>query len=95
MRLYGALRAVPFALPIFCAARPEALPEALPQPEAIAEAEAQTYTNNAPFSGAIYIVNPDGQAVTAQGSNMCPNYASLSCGDISQPSWLVNIPCAT
>jgi len=87
MRLYRAFRAVPFVLPILCAAAPEAQPEAIADPEAIPEAEAQTLTNNAPFSGAVYIVSPNGQAVTAEGTNMCPSYASLSCGDISQPSW--------
>lgn len=83
MQLRRTLGAVPLFFPLFCAAAPEARPE----PEAVAEAEAQTYSNNAPFSGAIYIVSPDGQAVTAQSSNQCPSFASTSCGDISKPSW--------
>jgi hypothetical protein len=91
MRPYRALCAVPLLLPTFCAARPEPRPEAIADPEAIAEAEAQTLTNNAPFSGAVYIVDPNGQAVTAQNSNMCPAYASSSCGDIGQTSWWVVI----
>ncbi|KAF2493566.1 hypothetical protein BU16DRAFT_528842 [Lophium mytilinum] len=41
----------------------------------------------APFSGAIYIVYPNGQQVNAAGANMCPSYASVSCSSINQPSW--------
>jgi hypothetical protein len=60
-------------------------PEAEAEPDA--SADAQTYTNNAPFSGAIYIVNPNGQQISAASANMCPSYASLSCGNIGAPSW--------
>jgi hypothetical protein len=80
-------------LAVHSSAHPEALPEAIPEaipealPEALAEADPQTYTNNAPFSGAIYIVNPNGQAVTAEGTNVCPVSASVSCSTIGQPSW--------
>jgi hypothetical protein len=53
------------------------MPEAIPQ----------QITNNAPFSGAVYIVSPDGQQVVAQGTNMCPASASVSCANVNQPSW--------
>lgn len=66
-------RVLSLLFPILCLADPEADP--------------QTYTNNAPFSGAIYIVNPNGQQVTTTDANMCPSYASVSCGSIGQPSW--------
>ncbi|KAF2651325.1 hypothetical protein K491DRAFT_553538, partial [Lophiostoma macrostomum CBS 122681] len=69
-------------LPVLCYARPNADPEAQPEPDAAAEP--QTYQNN--FSGAIYIVYPDGQAVAA-GTNMCPNTASGSCSNAGYPSW--------
>ncbi|KAF2003609.1 hypothetical protein P154DRAFT_78823 [Amniculicola lignicola CBS 123094] len=51
------------------------------------EADPQTYTNNAPFSGAIYIVNPNGQEITTANTNMCPSYASISCSNAGAPSW--------
>ncbi|KAF2812245.1 uncharacterized protein BDZ99DRAFT_486869 [Mytilinidion resinicola] len=41
----------------------------------------------APFSGAIYIVYPNGQQVNQASTNMCPSYASVSCSSINQPSW--------
>ncbi|KAF2449652.1 hypothetical protein P171DRAFT_197250 [Karstenula rhodostoma CBS 690.94] len=78
MRLRLVIFAFPFVLST-CTAH--AVPEPRPEPKAFAEA--QSYVNNAPFSGAIYIVNPDGQP--AQGS--CPAHASLSCGDQGHPSW--------
>lgn len=59
--------------PILCIADPEADP--------------QQYTNYAPFSGAIYIVGPGGQQVSTTDANVCPNYASVSCSNINQPSW--------
>jgi len=62
-----------------CVAEPIAIPEALPN--------AQTLQNNAPFSGAVYIVNPNGQQVVAQDSNWCPSTASVSCSTMGQPSW--------
>ncbi|KAF1829140.1 hypothetical protein BDW02DRAFT_182476 [Decorospora gaudefroyi] len=61
----------------FCVAEPIAKPEAIPQ----------QLTNNAPFSGAVYIVNPDGQQVVAQDANWCPSSASVSCSNVHQPSW--------
>ncbi|KAF2737099.1 hypothetical protein EJ04DRAFT_136127 [Polyplosphaeria fusca] len=74
-----------------CAADPVPIPHPLPEPgpdaNAAAGAVPQSYTNNAPFSGAIYIVNSDGQGVTTQATNMCPDYASLSCGSMGQPAW--------
>ncbi|CBY00417.1 hypothetical protein IAQ61_011346 [Plenodomus lingam] len=63
----------------FGAAEPIAIPAAL--------ANAQTLSNNAPFSGAVYIVNPDGQQVVAQDNNWCPNTASVSCSNMGHPSW--------
>jgi len=41
----------------------------------------------APFSGALYIVYPNGQSVNTASTNMCPSYASVSCSNIGQPSW--------
>lgn len=63
-----------------CAATPEA------SPDAEADAEPQL-TNNAPFSGAVYLVNPNGEQVTAQGTNYCPSSASQSCSSVNAPSW--------
>ena len=73
MRFHIPLGLAALFLPFLCIAAPEADP--------------QTYTNNAPFSGAIYIVSPDGQQITTTNSNMCPNYASVSCSSINAPSW--------
>ncbi|OAG12054.1 uncharacterized protein CC84DRAFT_1192373 [Paraphaeosphaeria sporulosa] len=81
MRLRLVVSALPFVLICIAHAAPEPRPEAKADPEAFPEA--QSYVNNAPFSGAIYIVSPDGQP--AQGS--CPAVASLSCGDQGHPSW--------
>lgn len=82
MRLRIFLPALPFG---FVLCRAYALPEPYPEAEAHPEAfaEAQNLVNNAPFSGAIYIVDPNGQP--AQGS--CPATASQSCGDQGHPSW--------
>ncbi|ORY12855.1 hypothetical protein BCR34DRAFT_481942 [Clohesyomyces aquaticus] len=73
MRVLAPVRPFIFLFPVLCTANPEADP--------------QTYTNNAPFSGAIYIVNPNGESVNAAGANYCPSYASLSCANMGQPSW--------
>ncbi|KAF1936958.1 hypothetical protein EJ02DRAFT_69143 [Clathrospora elynae] len=69
-----------------CIAEPIARPEAVPQ----------QISNNAPFSGAVYIVNPDGQQVVAQDTNWCPSSASVSCSNVNQPSWCcpANYVCA-
>ncbi|EUC49165.1 hypothetical protein COCMIDRAFT_85271 [Bipolaris oryzae ATCC 44560] len=69
-----------------CTAEPIAKPEAVPQ----------QYTNNAPFSGAVYIVNPEGQQVVAQDQNWCPSSASVSCSNVDHPSWCCpsNYQCA-
>ncbi|KAF9700607.1 hypothetical protein EKO04_001445 [Ascochyta lentis] len=63
-------------LAALCAAAAEARPDAVPQ-----------ITNNAPFSGAVYLVNPNGEQVTAQGTNYCPSSASQSCSSVNAPSW--------
>jgi len=70
----------------FAIAEPIARPEAIPQ----------QISNNAPFSGAVYIVNPDGQQVVAQDANMCPSSASVSCSNVDHPSWCcpANYACA-
>jgi hypothetical protein len=70
---------------VVCIAEPIAKPVAVPQ----------ELTNNAPFSGAVYIVNADGHQVTAQDGNWCPSSASLSCGKEGYPSWCVHhvLPC--
>lgn len=63
-----------------CVATPDASPDA--------EADAQPQiTNNAPFSGAVYLVNPNGEQFTAQGMNYCPSSASQSCSSVNAPSW--------
>ena len=54
-----------------------------PHPEPVPHPEAETYNNYQPFSGAIYLVNPNGQPTQAS----CPASASLSCGDQGHPSW--------
>ncbi|KAF2021055.1 hypothetical protein BU24DRAFT_404108 [Aaosphaeria arxii CBS 175.79] len=74
--------AQPNAHPI---AQPNAQPKA--QPIAHPKANPQQFTNNAPFSGAIYIVYPNGQEVTGVETNQCPSFASQSCGNIGHPSW--------
>jgi hypothetical protein len=72
MRFHVPIHLATLFLPFFCSAIPEAIPQ---------------YTNNAPFSGAVYIVQPDGQQVTTTNTNVCPNTASISCSSINQPSW--------
>ncbi|KAF2193450.1 hypothetical protein K469DRAFT_549716 [Zopfia rhizophila CBS 207.26] len=81
MESLNRLRLLLVLFPIFCVANPDA----------------QQYTNNAPFSGAIYIVNPNGQEVNAAGANVCPSYASASCSNIGHPSWCCpsNYTCAS
>ncbi|KAH7384623.1 hypothetical protein BKA66DRAFT_511790 [Pyrenochaeta sp. MPI-SDFR-AT-0127] len=66
------------------------------EPIARPEAFAQQLTNNAPFSGAVYIVNPNGEQIVAQDSNWCPASASVSCSNVNQPSWCcpANYVCA-
>lgn len=72
---------LPFLLfNVFCIAEPEA------KAEAEAEADPQQFNNNAPFSGAVYIVNPNGQEITTY-SNQCPAFAAQSCSDIGKVSW--------
>ncbi|KAH8725015.1 hypothetical protein GQ44DRAFT_772420 [Phaeosphaeriaceae sp. PMI808] len=79
--------ALPFAS-YYCVAEPIAKAAALPQ----------QLTNNAPFSGAVYIVQPNGQQVQAQGTNQnwCPSSASVSCSNVNHPSWCcpANYVCA-
>lgn len=67
------------------------------EPMAKAEPVPQQLTNNAPFSGAVYIVSPDGGQVVTQGNNMCPSSASVSCANVNQPSWCcpANYACAS
>lgn len=52
----------------------------------LAAPEPQTYTY-APFSGAIYLIAPNGQTISTESADMCPSYASVSCSTIGQPSW--------
>lgn len=80
MRKFAPCHLVVALFAVLCAARPEA------KPEAEADAAPQI-TNNAPFSGAIYLVTPDGQQVTAQDTNYCPSSASQSCSSVNAPSW--------
>ncbi|KAJ8118594.1 hypothetical protein OPT61_g481 [Boeremia exigua] len=80
MHKFAPLQLVAALFVTLCIARPEALPEAA------ADAEPQI-TNNAPFSGAVYLVYPDGQQITAQNTNFCPSSASQSCSSVNAPSW--------
>ena len=43
----------------------------------LAAPEPQTYTY-APFSGAIYLIAPNGQTVSTESVDICPSYASVS-----------------
>ena len=79
MRRFALGSLLALLLPVSTGAEPIAKPEAIPQ----------QLTNNAPFSGAVYIVSPDGGQVVAQGTNMCPASASVSCANVNQPSWYV------
>ncbi|KAF2621632.1 hypothetical protein BU25DRAFT_236184 [Macroventuria anomochaeta] len=80
MRNFAPFQLVAVVFAALCAATPEA------RPDAEADAAPQI-TNNAPFSGAVYLVNPNGQQVTAQGTNYCPSSASQSCSSVNAPSW--------
>lgn len=80
MRNFAFLQLVAVLFAALCIAVPEARPDA--------EADAlPQFTNNAPFSGAVYLVNPNGEQVTAQGTNYCPSSASQSCSSVNAPSW--------
>jgi len=87
MRQFALWSILALYLPLNSIAEPIAKPEAVPQ----------QLTNNAPFSGAVYIVSPDGGQVTAQGTNLCPASASVSCSNVNQPSWCcpANYVCAS
>lgn len=80
MRTFALVGSVAALLIALCAATPEAKPEAKADPM-------PQFNNNAPFSGAIYLVNTDGQQVTVQDTNYCPSSASQSCSSINAPSW--------
>lgn len=80
MRNFAPFKLAVVLLATLCAAAPE------PIPDAEADAEPQI-TNNAPFSGAVYLVNPNGEQVTTQGTNYCPSSASQSCSSVNAPSW--------
>jgi hypothetical protein len=79
MRAFISGGLAPLLFTAFCIAAPE------PRPKA--EAAPQELTNNAPFSGSVYLVYPNGQQVTTQDSNWCPASASKSCSSVNQPSW--------
>lgn len=80
MRTFALVGSVAALLVALCAATPEA------NPKAKADSMPQ-FNNNAPFSGAIYLVNTDGQQVTVKDTNYCPSSASQSCSSINAPSW--------
>ena len=82
MRNFAPSKLIVLLSATFCTASPEA------RPDAEADAAPQI-TNNAPFSGAIYLVNSNGEQVTAQGINYCPSSASQSCSSVNAPSWQV------
>ncbi|KAF2203363.1 hypothetical protein GQ43DRAFT_271138 [Delitschia confertaspora ATCC 74209] len=81
--------------PIFSSATPESIPKAALAP--------RQYTQNAPFTGALFIYNagcPPGnscQQPNAAASNWCPSNAPVSCSSINQPSWCCppNYTCAS
>ncbi|KAF2433373.1 hypothetical protein EJ08DRAFT_694654 [Tothia fuscella] len=82
----------PNALP---SAIPNFLPIPIPEPEAFPEAEAeaepiaarQVIYNNAPFSGAVYIVGANGAQLGAASPAYCPNQAPQGCGNIGVWNW--------
>lgn len=80
MRPFASWNLTVLLLAALCAATPNA------SPNAEADAEPQI-TNNAPFSGAVYLINPNGEQVTAQGTDYCPSSASQSCSSVNAPSW--------
>jgi hypothetical protein len=76
-----------FAIPF---AQPEALLDGLAEVEPDALDKRQTVYNNAPFSGAIYIVGvngANGAALTPASAAWCPNYAPQGCGNIGVWNW--------
>jgi hypothetical protein len=85
--------AIPEAAPL-ANALPIPLAQPDPFPEAVAEAapdalNARQVYNNAPFSGAIYIVgvNANGVPLTPASAAWCPNYAPQGCGNIGVWNW--------
>lgn len=80
MRDYPRSRLLVLLFAVLCTAAPEARPDAEADP-------VPQITNNAPFSGAVYIVNANGEQVTAQDTNYCPSSASQSCSSVNAPSW--------
>lgn len=84
---------------IFAWAVPNAVPkaapvaEALPIPTALLEPEfqeldlRQTVYNNAPFSGAIYLVGSNGAQLSSASYAICPNQAPQGCGNIGVWNW--------
>lgn len=66
--------------------------QASAKPLAEPGAEPQQFTNNAPFSGAIYLSIPNcngPQCALPDGglTNYCPNNAPVSCKSVEQPQW--------
>jgi hypothetical protein len=78
--------ALPEAAPI---AAPLPRPTAEPQPEAQPNAKAvrQVVYNNAPFSGAVYIVGQGGAQLSPASAAWCPNQAPQGCGNIGVWNW--------
>jgi hypothetical protein len=75
-----------FALPF---SQPEAFSDAFAEIKLDALDKRQTVYNNAPFSGAIYVVgvNGAGNALTPASAAWCPNYAPQGCGNIGVWNW--------
>jgi hypothetical protein len=84
--------AIPEAAPVANAlpipiAKPEPFPGALAEAEPDALGTRQILYNNAPFSGAIYIVGANGAQLTPASAAWCPNYAPQGCGNIGVWNW--------
>jgi hypothetical protein len=73
------------ALPTPIAALAGRSAEALPNPEADAEAQSNYYA----FSGAVYIVGANGQTLPLNAASpaYCPNQAPQGCGNIGVWNW--------
>lgn len=70
----------------------QALAEPLPIPDPTPVADPQ-FVNNAPFSGAIYIVGEGGHNVQFSGASpaQCPAHAPQGCGNINVWNWSVHL----
>jgi len=68
-------------------AEPVAVAVAVAVAEPRAKAVRQVVYNNAPFSGAIYIVGANGAQLSSASAALCPNQAPQGCGNIGVWNW--------